>query len=73
MIATVVLSNSDILTIGVPVVGITVVWATWITKMVYDIRTDTSSRAAQQDAFNADIRADISELQDLLPRHIPNL
>jgi len=63
--------TDDSLAVGVPLSMLLLSWMTYVTKMLWDIRQDTSVRAAQQEAFNAEVREDIAELQRLLPRHIP--
>ena len=67
----VVLSTGDLVAIGGLVGTPILAWATFITKMLWDIRTDVSTRSARQDQRLDDLEADVSELQGLLPRVIP--
>ncbi len=70
--ADVTFTIDQLLVIVGPAATAIVAWATYITKMIWDIRVATNIKNVEQDAAIAELRHDVSELHDLLPRHIPN-
>ncbi len=63
---------TDLLAVVIPSVALAIGWATYVTRMIWEIKTDVSARSARQDTRLDDLEKDVGELQTLLPRHIPN-
>ncbi len=66
------LTTSETLMVAVPSALGMLGWMTWLSKMIWDIRTDVSVRSARQDTRLDDLEQDVLEIQNLLPRVVPH-
>lgn len=65
MLAGLALTTSELLTVAVPGVLGVVTWMTYVTKMLWDIRVDVSTRSARQDTTLDDHERRITELESI--------
>lgn len=59
-------SISHLLSVFVPAVLALVGWMTWISKVLWEIRTEVSERVAHQDATVSGHETRISQLEDVV-------
>lgn len=62
---------SDLVTIGTAGGFAVLGWATWVTKMVWDIRTTTKVASARHEQRLDDHEGRIDELEAMFPRTVP--
>ena len=70
MMVALTLSTTEVLSVVIPVVLGVVGWASWVTKMVWDIHTNTKVTSARHDERLDDHEERLNELENLFPRTV---